>query len=182
MFDEIIGGGISYQRGILLGNFRNSVLSLQKKKISPHWNRNTYSLTRFSLITFSYGHWIPPQGKVQSDRSSYDNIIVRTVKGQTTAHVLFYVASAERTHRWLQHCCRASTAKCLWEGDKCQWRTRPSFHPYPLRFLPLAPAHTLVWNFSLLDTCASVACVQKCVRQQKLLCTCCLRHPRGISE
>lgn len=148
-----------------------------------HWNRNTYNHTRFSLIAFSYGHWIPPRGKVQSDRSSYDNIIVRTVKGQTTAHVLFYVASAERAHRWLQHCCRANTLQSAsGKGINASEDPCPSFHPSPLSFLPLTPAWTLVWNFSLLDTCSSVACVQKCVRQQNLLRTCCLRHPRGISE
>lgn len=151
--------------------------------ISPRCSRSAYSHPRFSLIAFSYGHWIPPQGKVQSDRSSYDNIIVRTVKGQTTAHVLFYVASAERTHRWLQHCCRANALQSAsGKGINASEDPRPSFHPAPLSFRPLAPAGTLVWNSSLLDMCSAVARVQKCVRQQNLLCTCCLRHPRGISE
>lgn len=103
--------------------------------ILPQWNRSTYSHTRFSLIAFSYGHWIPPRGKVQSDRSSYDNIIVRTVKGQTTAHVLFYVASAERAHRWLRHCCRANTLQSAsGKGINASEDPRPSFHPSPLSF------------------------------------------------
>lgn len=154
--------------------FKNdSLLSIQK-----YWR---WQLHSFSLITFSYGHWIPPEGKVQSDRSSYHNIIVRTMKGQTTAHVLFYVASAETTHRWLQHCCRASSLQSAsGKGinaveDPCAFS-----HPPPLSFLPLTPAWTVVLNLGM---CSSGACVHKCVQQQQnLLCTCCLRHPRGISE
>lgn len=100
----------------------------------PHLdNRKTYSHARFSLIAFSYRHRIPPQGRVQSELSSYDNIIVRTVKGQTTTHVLFYVASAERTHRWLQHCFRANTLQSAsGKGINASEDPRPSFHPSPL--------------------------------------------------
>lgn len=155
--------------------------------LHKHWlgfdqrldTRNTYSHERFSLIAISYGHCIPPQGKVQSDRSSYDNIIVRTMKGQTTAHVV----SAEATHRWLQHCCRANTQQSAsGKGINASEDPCPSFHPSPISFLPPTPARTLVWSFSLWNKCSSVACVQKCVQQQNLLRACCLRHPRGILE
>lgn len=87
----------------------------------------------------------PPQGKVQSDRSTYDNIIVRTVKGQTTAHVLFYVASSDRTNRWLEHCCTANdlqsaSGKGIYASeDPC-----PSCQPIPFNSLPLIPTWTLV--------------------------------------
>ena len=128
------------QTGGLIGE--NTVLSLQERWLwFHHAAAGVHIATRgFSLIAFSYGHWIPPQGKVQSDRSSYDNIIVRTVKGQTTAHVLFYVASAERTHRWLQHCCRASalqSASGKGKGINASEDPRPSFHPQlPSAFCP----------------------------------------------
>lgn len=56
----------------------------------------------------SQGARIPPQGRVQLERSSYDNIIVRTAKGQTSAGLVLRGPLAEGAHRWPGHWCRAS--------------------------------------------------------------------------
>lgn len=98
--------------------------------ISPHWNRNTYSHTSSSLIAFSYGHWIPPQGEVQSDRSSYDNIIVRTVKGQTAARLVLRGLCWENPQMASALLQGQHSAKCLWEGDKCQWGPLSLLSPF----------------------------------------------------
>lgn len=148
-----------------------------------HWNRNTYSHTSFSLIAFSYGHWISPQGEVQSDHSSYDNIIVRTVKGQTAAQLVLRGLCWENPQMASALLQGQHSAKCLWEGRECQRGPLSLLSPFlPSAFCRLTPAWALVWNSLLLGMCSPAARVQKCLWQQNLLCTCCLWHSRGISE
>lgn len=102
------------------------------------------SATRFSLVTFSYGHWIRPQGEVQPERSSYDNIIVRNVKGQTAARLVLRGLCWEN-HRWLWHCCKANTLHRAGGREKCQRGPPvPPFSPLPSAFCPFAPAASLV--------------------------------------
>lgn len=125
-----------------------------------------HAATRFSLITFSYGHRIPPQGEVQPECSSYDNIIVRNVKGQTAVRLVLQGLCWD-DHRWLRHCCRAPG-----EWETCQ----PEPPPGPLSFPPLAPAGKR-------RAAGYVrAPAQKCLAQQKRLRTLCLRCSRSISE
>lgn len=72
------------------------------------------------------------RGEVQSDRSSYDNIIVRTVKGQASARLVLRGPCWERTHRWLQH--RHSANGLL---EKSEWTLGITNDPIPIFSLGL---------------------------------------------
>lgn len=143
-----------------------------------------HTATRFSLVTFSYGHWIPPQGEVQPDRSSYDNIIVRNVKGQTAARLVLRGLCWEN-HRWLQHCCKANTLQsALGNGRNASEDLLSLLSHFFPRLSATRSCSVSCWKTSRcwIRACLSLARPQKCLGQQNLLRARCLRHSRSISE